>query len=97
MSFVILIFIFMMLYVCLKNYASIFSVVSVMAVFFGATTAFLIYGMAMLKSGSTFVVVNTEINTWAFRHFVAAWYIADLFVSYRAIKQYRLYVQVNGK
>lgn len=86
-----------MLYVCLKKYSSIFSVAFVVAVFFGATTAFLLYGVGMFKNGSTFMMINTEINSWGFWHFVAAWYIADMFVTYRAVQQYRMYVKVNSR
>jgi len=95
MSFVILLFIFAMLYVSLKKYSSAFSVALVVAAFFGTTTAFLFYGINKLSYIEVFSIVNTEINGWAFYHMCAAWYIADLFVAYRAVRQYRLYVKVN--
>ena len=85
-----------MLYICLKKYSSIFSVVSVILVLFVATTAFLFYGLKMLSLADVFVVVNTEINAIAFYNFCAAWYIADIFCLYRAVKIYRQYVQINS-
>lgn len=97
MSFVILLFIVVMLYVCLKKYSNLFSVVGVISGLLAATTVFLVYGFGKLQAGPTFIVVNTEINSFMFWHFCAAWYIADLFCAYRAIRLYREYVKVNAQ
>lgn len=97
MSFVILLFIFGMIYISLKKYSSVFSAASTIMLLFTVTTAFLVYGLARLSSAETFIVVNTEINAWAFYHFCTAWYLADIFCSYRVIKLYRKYVTVNNR
>lgn len=96
MSFAILIYIFLMLYICLKKYSSIFSVVFVIVLVFGATTAFLLYGIKMLGIKNVFMVINTEINAAAFYSFCAVWYIADMFCTYRAIRTYMQYISING-
>jgi len=97
MSFVILLFIFGMIYISLKKYSSLFSVASTVLLLFGLTSAFLFYGIYRLSAAETFIVVNTSINAIAFYHFVTAWYVADFFCSYRAIKLYREYLEVNSK
>ena len=97
MSFVILLFIFGMIYISLKKYSSLFSVASTVLLLFGLTSAFLFYGIYRLSVSETFIVVNTSINAISFYHFVTVWYIADFFCSYRAIKLYREYLEVNSK
>ncbi len=97
MSFVILLFIFGMIGICLKKYSSIFSAGSTIVLLFGITTAFLVYGVFRLSGADTFIVVNTRINATAFYHFCTAWYIADFFCTYRIIRLYREYVEINRR
>lgn len=97
MSFVILLFIFGMIYISLKKYSSLLSAASTILLLFGLTTAFVVYGLSRLSVSETFIVVNTGINAIAFYHFCIAWYIADLFCTYRVLRLYREYVRINSK
>lgn len=97
MSFVILILIFFLLYSVLTKYGSIVKVIAIQALVFGMTGAFLVYGLGRLKNGHTFIVVNTEINRLSFIHVCIAWFITDLIVTYKIIRNYRLYQHVNSR
>jgi hypothetical protein len=86
-----------MIYICLKKYASLLSAAFTIFLLFAMTTAFLLYGLRMLSGADTFVVVNTDMDALSFCHFCIAWYIADLFCTYRVIRIYRMYVRVNRR
>jgi hypothetical protein len=96
MSFVILILIFFLLYTVLTTYGSIVKVVVMLCIIFGMTSAFLIYGLNSLKPGDTFIVINTEIDKVSFFHVCIAWFLADLVVTFRIIRNYRYYLEINS-
>jgi hypothetical protein len=96
MSFAILILIFFLLYSVLTKYGSIVKVVAMQAAVFGMTSLFMIYGIRMLADGNTFIILNTEIDRVSFIHVCIVWFIADMIVTYKIIRNYRHYKEVNS-
>ena len=96
MSFAILILIFFLIYSVLTKYGSIVKVVAMQVIVFGMTSAFLMYGIRVLNDGNTFVVLNTEIDKTSFIHVCVVWFLADLIVTFKIIRNYRYYQEVNS-
>jgi hypothetical protein len=96
MSFVILILIIFFLYSMLTKYGSIVKVVAMQGLVFGMTSAFLIYGIRILEDKNTFMIFNTEIDKSSFIHVCIVWFLADMLVTFKIIKNYRHYVEVNS-
>lgn len=96
MSFAILILIFFLLYSVLTKYGSIVKVIAMQFIVFSMTSAFLVYGLGLLRKGDTFIILNTEIDKASFIHVCIVWFIADLVVTFKIIRNYRYYQAVNS-
>ena len=96
MSFVILALIIFLLYACLTKYGSLYKVLLISAVIYGMTAGFIFYGVGSLGKSETFSVVGTEINFIYFFHVCAVWFAADIICTYKIIKNYRYYLEVNS-
>ena len=96
MSFIILFLIIIMLYASLSTYKSIYKVIFMTVFLSGMTSAFLMYGLKVFKTGDIFVILNTEMNMTIFIHACVIWVAADLIVFLKIIKNYRQYVEVNA-
>lgn len=97
MSFIILLLIIFLIYACLAKYGSIMKVAVMFALIFGMTAAFLLYGIQMFRTTDVFSIAATEINLLSFIHVCVVWTGADLICAYKIIKNYRYYLEVNGK
>lgn len=97
MSFVILLLIMYLVYACLATYRSVFPVVLTLAIIFGMTAAFLVYGLYRMDSRGLFVILDTEINRMAFIHVCAVWFASDIVCARLVIKKYRDYLALNAK
>jgi len=96
MSFAILILIFFLIYSLLTKYGNIVKVTAMLGLIFGMTSTFLLYGIRMLDNGNTFIILNTEIDRTSFIHVCVVWFITDLVVTFKIIRNYRYYLEVNS-
>lgn len=97
MSFIILLLIIFLIYVCLAKYGTIFKAAVMISVIFGMTVAFLIYGIYMFRVTDVFSIAGTEINLVAFIHVCVVWAGADIICAFKIMKNYRYYLEVNGE
>lgn len=97
MSFIILILIIFLIYACLAKYGTMFKSAMMISIIFGMTAVFLIYGIYMFKITDVFSIAGTEINLVSFIHVCAVWTGADIICAFKIMKNYRYYIEVNGK
>lgn len=97
MSFIILLLIIFLIYACLAKYGTMFKAVMMISVIFAMTAAFLIYGIYMFRLTDVFSIAGTDINLVSFIHVCAVWTGADIICAFRIMKNYRYYLEVNGK
>ena len=64
---------------------------------FGMTAAFIIYGIYMFRAADVFSIAGTEINFISFIHVCVVWAVADIICAFKIRKNYRYYLEVNGK
>lgn len=95
MSLIILILIIILLYASLSTYNSIYKVLLMTAIVSGITAAFIVYGIGIFRKGDIFAILDTQMNKTVFIHACVIWFIADIIVIYKIVKNYRYYLEIN--
>ncbi|HOP28706.1 MAG TPA: hypothetical protein P5120_10510 [Spirochaetota bacterium] len=97
MSFIILLLIIFLIYACLAKYGTVLKVSVMISIIFAMTAAFFAYGIYMFRSTDVFSIAGTDINLVSFIHVCVVWTGADIICAFRIMKNYRYYLEVNGK
>ncbi len=95
MSFIILLLIFFLIYACLARYGSMTKVVTMIAIIFGMTLVFIVYGIYMFGRTEVFSIAGTDINLISFILVCIVWFGADIICAIKIFRNYRYYLDVN--
>lgn len=96
MSIFILIYIFIIVFLTLARYSSMLQVAAAMIFFFGLTTGILLKGLSAFSATPQLFVFGNELSRGVFIILLSIWYCVDLLCSFLVIRNYRMYLRVNG-
>jgi len=97
MSFLILVYIAILIFLTLSRYSHIYKVLLAIIFLFGFTTIVLIRGISDFATVPTIFVFGKELGRGVFFILMSMWYGVDIFCSILVLRNYRLYVQVNKR
>ncbi len=96
MSIFILIYIFILVFLTLARYSNILQVATAMIFFFGLTTGILLKGLSAFSTAPQIFIFGNELSRCVFIILISIWYCVDLLCSFLVIRNYRMYLRVNG-
>ena len=97
MSFLILLYIAILVFLTLSRYSRLYRVILALTFLFGFTSLILFKGLSDFSTASRIFVFGKELPRGVFLILMSLWYGVDIFCSVLVIRNYRLYKLVNKR